>query len=317
MVKKVVIILIVLFTASELLFAQNISVEASTDTTAYLVGDSIHYTVQVKADKSCSVTGPAVSDTLAGMELISRQTPQNEENDHERIITYRYTFSKYDSSNVTIPSIPVYYKAQDDTAIQSINTNQVYFTVRPIKINVNEDIKDVKEPLRIPLDWKWIVFWILIGLIIITGGYYLYKKYKERKAEFVPEKIILKIPPHVTALKSLRVLREKQLWQKGMVKEYHSEITEIIRRYFEERFDLPALEMTSGEAVDELRRKRGTKTIIDLTHDFLNNADLVKFAKYQPLASVNEEMMTQAEKIVKKTRIAAEETVSEVTEDVQ
>ena len=54
-----------------------------------------------------------------------------------------------------------------------------------------------------------------------------------------------------------------------MVKEYHSEITEIIRRYFEERFYLPALELTTGEAIDELQKRRGTGTIIEDTQNFL------------------------------------------------
>ena len=154
-------------------------------------------------------------------------------------------------------------------------------------------------------------------MIVLAAAYYVYKRYQKRKAEYVPEKIVIKVPPHVTALNSLRTLREKQLWQKGMIKEYHSEITEIIRRYFEERFNLPALEMTSGEAVDELRKRIGTEAIIEDTTNFLSNADLVKFAKYKPLASVNEEMMKQAEDIVHKTKTEAKETVSEVIEDVQ
>jgi hypothetical protein len=317
MVKNIFSVLILLLVLADFSLAQNISVEASTDSTAYQVGDYIHYTIQVKADKNLSVTGPAVSDTLAGMELISQQNPQKEEKDNQQIIIYNYTFSKYDSSNVTIPQVPVFYEAKGDTAARAINTNEVYFTVRPVKVNVKEDIKDVKEPLRIPLDWKWIIFWILIVLIFLVVAYYFYRRYQKRKAEFVPEKVVIKIPPHVTALNSLRSLREKQLWQKGMIKDYHSEITEIIRRYFEERFNLPALEMTSGEAIDELQKKRGTENIIEDTQNFLSNADLVKFAKYQPLASVNEEMMKQAEDIVHKTKTDTRETVSEVTEDVQ
>ena len=109
---------------------------------------------------------------------------------------------------------------------------------------------------------------MLIGLIILAAAYYIYRKYQERKAGYVPEKVVIKLPAHVTALKSLRSLREKQMWQKGMVKEYHSEITEIIRKYFEERFNLPALEMTSGEAVDELRKRAGTEKIINRHGEF-------------------------------------------------
>jgi len=317
MVKKVFSIIILILSLTGFSLAQDISAEASTDTTAYQVGDYIHYTIQIKADNNFIITGPAVSDTLAGMELISQQNPQKDVNGNQQVITYSYIFSKYDSSNVTVPPVSIYYEAKGDTAESSLETNQVYFTVRPMKVNVKEDIKDVKEPLKIPLDWKWIIFWILIGIIVLAIAYYFYRRYKKHKDEFIPEKVVIKIPPHVTALNSLRSLREKQLWQKGMIKEYHSEITEIIRKYFEERFRLPALEMTSGEAIEELQKRRGTEAIIQDTYNFLSNADLVKFAKYQPLASVNEEMMKQAENIVNKTKTVVKESVSEVTENVQ
>jgi hypothetical protein len=69
--------------------------------------------------------------------------------------------------------------------------------------------------------------------------------------------------------------------------------------------------------VNALRKRRGTETIVEDTSSFLSNADLVKFAKYQPLASVNEEMMRQAEEIVQKTKEDKKESISEVVEDVQ
>ncbi|HSD63798.1 MAG TPA: hypothetical protein VLB50_08360, partial [Ignavibacteriaceae bacterium] len=69
--------------------------------------------------------------------------------------------------------------------------------------------------------------------------------------------------------------------------------------------------------IEELRKRRGTEMIIDDTQNFLSNADLVKFAKYQPLASVNEEMMQQAEKIVHKTKSEMKVAADEVVENVQ
>ncbi len=316
MVKRFFNVLIFISLAAGFSNAQNISVEASTDTTAYQVGDYIHLIIKVEAGNNIMINGPAVSDTLAGMDLISQQPPQKNNENKQQSVTYSYTFSTYDSADIVIPPIPVYYKADGDTAESIINTNSISFTVRPVKVNVKEDIKDVKEPLKIPLDWKWIALWIFIGIVLLAIAYYLYRKYQKHKAGYIPEKIVIKVPPHITALKSLRNLSEKQLWQKGMVKEYHSEITEIIRKYFEERFNLPALEMTSGEAMNELQKRSGTETIIEDTRDFLTNADLVKFAKYQPMASVNEVMMKQAEEIVQKTRQDSK-VITEVEDDVQ
>jgi len=115
------------------------------------------------------------------------------------------------------------------------------------------------------------------------------------------ERKIIRIPAHVKALTALENLANEQLWQKGKIKEYHSKITEIIRTYFEERFELPAMELTTFESMKKLEQIKEAENILGITSDFLSNADLVKFAKFQPLESVNEEMMKQANKIVNKT----------------
>ena len=131
--------------------------------------------------------------------------------------------------------------------------------------------------------------------------YYLYRRYKKKNEGMPVVKKVIKLPSHVIALNSLRALDEKKLWQNGKIKEYHSEITEIIRRYFSERFGLRALELTTSETMQLLRSTKETEPIRDLTEDFLNNADMVKFAKFSPMSSVNEEMMKQANEIVEKT----------------
>jgi hypothetical protein len=141
----------------------------------------------------------------------------------------------------------------------------------------------------------------LIVLIAIEAAYYLFRRYKQRKAEQPVIKKIIQIPSHVRALSALDKLESEQLWQKGKVKEYHSNITGIIRGYFEERFNLPALELTTSEQMQQLKTVPSAENILSITNEFLNNADLVKFAKFIPLPSVNEEMMKQAKEIVNST----------------
>ncbi len=125
------------------------------------------------------------------------------------------------------------------------------------------------------------------------------------------KKKIIRIPAHVKALTALDHLDHEQLWQKGKVKEYHSKITGIVRNYFEDRFQLPALELTTTEQMEQLKKVSAAKIILEETNQFLNNADLVKFAKFIPMASVNEEMMKQAKDIVNKT-IPVETATAEV-----
>ena len=109
------------------------------------------------------------------------------------------------------------------------------------------------------------------------------------------------IPPHVLALLQLDELESKGLWQQGEVKQFYSEATEIVRRYFERRYNILALEMTTGEVMEQLKRCAMSDGIFTSVQNFLTDADLVKFAKHYPVASENERIIPTARDIVEST----------------
>jgi hypothetical protein len=296
------------------LSAQSISVLASVDSSDYLVGDYINYTLEVRADKNIDVATPFIRDSLKKVEIIKELAPISKETDNIKSTTYGFTISYYDSASVTIPPIAVRYKIKGNNEEKIALSNPVTFTVHTVPLEQKADIKDVKEPLTIPLDWKFILLIVLIVLIILATAYYFYRRYKKKKAELPVKKKIIRIPAHLRAMTALNNLENEKLWQKGAVKEYHSKITGIIRSYFEERFKLPALELTTSEQMQQLKKVLSAENILNITNEFLNNADLVKFAKFQPLPSVNEVMMQQAKEIVTNT-ISKEP--AQVEEEVQ
>ncbi|MFO7445930.1 MAG: hypothetical protein R6W90_06155 [Ignavibacteriaceae bacterium] len=316
MVKKFIFTVILCFT-SALSFAQDVEVKAYTDTSDYLIGDHIKYTIQVTSGKDIAVLAAGFIDSIKGIDVPAIDDPVIEERGDQKFTIFRLTLSRFDSAQVTIPPIPVYYRVgkdddqfkpsvispgqlENDPTIQTAYSNPVSFAVHWMKVNTEEDIKDVKAPVTIPLDWKIVALWILAGLIILGILYYLYRKYIKKKEGLTGRRVV-HVPSHIKALSALSELETRQLWQQGKVKEFHSEITEIIRKYFEERFNLPALELTTSEAMLHLRNTSGAENIINITYDFLSNADLVKFAKYTPMNTVNEEMMKQAYEIVNTT----------------
>jgi hypothetical protein len=283
------------------LFAQNISAEAYTDSANYLVGDYINLTIKVKYDEGITVSNPLIKDNFKDIEVIKVEEPVLLEENGKQIVEFKYIVSVYDSTDISISGIPVGYKTGNDTLLQTVNTNPVYFTVHTVPVKPEEEIKDVKEPIKIPLDWKTILLYLLIIIAIAGLAYFLYKRYKKKHEGEEIKQTEPRIPSYITALNSLHQLEEEKLWQKGKVKEYHSKITEIIRRYFEDRFYLPALELTTSEAMIRLKERYDTAEILQATDEFLNNADLVKFAKYNPVPDLNAEMMKQAYKIVEMT----------------
>lgn len=314
MVKYLLKYFILLLLLSINLSAQSISAYASVDSSDYLVGDYITYSLEIRADKNIEVTTPFIRDTLKKFEIIKEVAPLIKEEDNIKSSTYSYIISFYDSASVTISPISVRYKIKGDNQEKVVLSNPVAITVHTVVLEQQADIKDVKEPLTIPLDWKFILLITLIVIIILAAAFYFYRKYKKKKAEQPVKKKIIRIPAHVRALSALSNLENEKLWQKGMVKEYHSKITGIVRGYFEERFNLPALELTTSEQMQQLKKVSAAESIFSITNEFLSNADLVKFAKFQPLPSVNETMMKQAKEIV--TQTISKETAN-IEEEVQ
>ncbi len=295
-------LIFLLLIAAGISYAQTAKVKATTDTTDYLIGDPIKLEIQVEVAKSFFVTPPAIKDTIAGLEVLSQSQSENNESANNKVVTFHYVLAGYDSLQVEIEPIEIFVRDSSDTTKFSALSNSLSLTVSKVAIDTSKEIKDVKEPIEIPLDWKIVALWIIGFLLLALIFFLLYKKFKKKKSIEESEEEVVVLPPDVVALSSLQNLEAKKLWQNGMIKEYHSEITEIIRKYFEGRFSFPALELSTTEVMSKLNSVNGGSKIINLTSDFLNNADLVKFAKYKPMNEINEEMMKQAYKIVEVTK---------------
>jgi len=111
-------------------------------------------------------------------------------------------------------------------------------------------------------------------------------------------------PPkaHEVALEKLQLLRAKELWQQGKIKEYQSELTYIVREYLEERFEIQALESTTVEIVQELEQKDITEEHKTELTDMFRMADMVKFAKATPPVEVQSTLLNKAIQFVEKTK---------------
>jgi len=306
-------LLFIIFSAAAL-NAQSISVSASTDTTDYKVGDYIKYTLELSYDKNIKISLPSVKDSIKTLEFIQTLEPKKNEVNDKIIEQHTFVFSKYDSSQVEIPSYNIYYSENGDSAKKYLTVNPITIVVKTLQVNQQEDIRDVKEPVKHQL-YLLLISLIIIGILILAAAAYLFYRYYQKKKlgkEILVPQVI--IPPHEIALSELKELEAKKLWQNGNVKEYHSEITEIIRRYFEGRFNFRALEQTSAEILACLSYLDEGKAIVKISEDFFNNADLVKFAKFQPMPNVNDEMMKQAYRIVNDTIPQKDENTEQLKE---
>ncbi|NUN10607.1 MAG: hypothetical protein HUU54_15640 [Ignavibacteriaceae bacterium] len=293
MVKNVILFFV--FTIS--LFPQNFSAGAGADSSSYLIGDFINYRVKLKHPDNYKYALWDIQKNLGGLDLISVSQPLVKAEGGIQNVEITYTVAGYDSGSKVISGGEViFFAASGDT--QRVRVDSTILFINIVDVDTSAEIKDINEPRRIPLSTAEILLWIGIVAGIILIGYLIYRFYpRKEKKEEIP--VVPEIPVDERVMQKLADLEAKKLWQNGKIREYHTEITEIVRWYFEEKLKIPALEMTTGEICRSLSTGLNMSEVAKVTESFLNNADLVKFAKFVPLAGINEEMMTQAREIVR------------------
>jgi hypothetical protein len=148
------------------------------------------------------------------------------------------------------------------------------------------------------LPWVLIAF-IIAGLAWFAARYI--KKLKRSGREI--ETIIIPDPAHIIAFHELEKLRDEKLWQKGEIKLYYTRLTEILRRYLENRFRVFSLELTTSETLEALVKTGFKKDgSYNLLKSVLKDADLVKFAKYTPEPAEHESIFQDSWNFVLATK---------------
>lgn len=301
MVKKLLFICL-FFTAYSL--AQEVKIIASTDSTHYLIGDQIKVRFQIYHGQTTRIEMPDLQDSLKPFEVLAADSIKVYAQPDGRVKeAFGLTIAAYDSVGSFSKSFTLLYAIAGDTAVHTAVSNSILISVARIKVDTLAEIKDVKGPLSEPEPPWWMRYWwvlviIAILLMIASATFIIYMYRKLRPEKVIPEAILT---DEQRAVKKLKELEEKQLWQKSQIKEYHSEITEIIREYFEKRYKIIALKLTTTETVEALRQQTAPDAVVVLTAEFLTLADMVKFAKHVPPFETNERMLEIAYLIVEKS----------------
>ena len=295
-------VLFIFLLVPQILFSQNVTVSASVDSQSVSIGDWIQYSVNVKYPSSTPIGFPTFKDTIGVFEIVQQDSLLKTELNGEIELKKKFIIAKYDAGNYSVQPFVVQYKDASGK-IHSALSNPIPIEIRGVEVDTSLSIKDVKPQLSVPISAEEIALYagIVLALAGIGYGIYYYVQQKKKKAGLIVE-VKPTIPPHVLALIQLEELEAKRLWQSGEIKAFYSEATEIVRRYFELRYGIMALEMTSGEVMNQLKKFKLEKNITPSIEQFLSDADLVKFAKYQPIASENEQVIGQARSIVEKTK---------------
>lgn len=272
--------LLLLLIASSVL-AQQKQLVTSIDTTKNKIGAEFKLTLKATVDTKAKVIFPKLKN-IGALEVIQSYPIDTVKKDDRYELIKKYGLTQFDSGKYTIPSIIILINNKV-VASDSLQVEVANVPVDTLKQKMF-DIKDI-APADNSLGnwWKYLLgFLLIIGLAAFI--YWFIKKYQKKKIEAEIYKT-----PIEKATSLLNLLEKKELWQKGEVKEYYSELTNIVRNYIEEAIEIPAMESTTSELIEGLK-VASLKKKMALSQDTIENlfgvlkqADLVKFAKSKPM----------------------------------
>lgn len=279
-----------------------IIVSASIDSTTLFLGDQTDLHLQVVANQGEQVVFPVYGETLIpDIEIIDRTIIDTTDLKDGRMQYDQYlTITCFKDSLYAIPGLPFVNNHE------TIPSNDLTLNViQPFEMDTTNALTDIKPIQRAPIWWWGIIRWILLGIIIAglaVGGYFLYRYIMQQQSHEDDKPNEPARPADEVALEKLDKIKEEKKWQAGKIKEYHTELTDVVREYIGSRFDIHSTEKTSDETLREVKPiLHEQPELYQRLKQMLSLADLVKFAKWTTTADENEQALSTAYDFVHQT----------------
>lgn len=284
--------------------AQQVTIDASIDSLQLLIGEQTKVKLEVSLDAGQKLQMPFIEDTIVnGVEVLDIAKPDTQylNNGKRMLVKQEYTVTSFDSALYYLPPFEVLVDNQPyhskalalkvySVPVDTLNPDQFYGP------------KSIRE---VPIKWEDIstAFWLALLMIAMGGlGYYLYLRLKDNKPIIKKIRIEPKLPAHMQALQDIERIKSDKSMRMNNLKEYYTELTDVLRTYMSDRFGFNAMEMTSGEIIDKLLEIKDKESIRELK-DLFQTADLVKFAKHAPLMNENDMNLVNAVDFINQTKI--------------
>ncbi len=294
-------------------YAQSIMVSGDIDKDSILAGQQFNYNLSIRVPDGYVVNFDEVRDTLSkSIDIVGKSevTKQPIKNSNDILLSQLLTLTSFDTGYVEIPSIGIkYYKSAKDTVEHISFTDYMDIYVKPVPIDTTVTYKPIIEPVKQGITFEETVPYfggiiILAGIILLIS--YLIKRSKN-KENIVEEESKPQIPAIITAREKLSALKNANLWQSGKYKDYYTDLTDIAREYLDGQFNIDAIEMTSDEILENVKKIQLEDLIFSKLKNTLTTADLVKFAKATPNPTENEKAFNDINTFIEESYIFHQE----------
>lgn len=278
--------------ASPLYMQGQVLAKASVNRDQILIGEPIILTFEVRVPMGQSVTWFNL-DSIPLFEFIEKGKVDTSDNIDGKQYHQELTITSFDSGMVIIPPMTIQVDGK------AYATDSIPIEVSYAQLDISKDYRDIKEIEEVPKPaWRAWIPWILGIVTLLAVGVIAYLLLKPKTPAPAPQPVQPQLSAYEEALQALEELRKQGL-QNGQVKIYYSRLNDILRVFMFRKLKVATLEKTNAELIAELRQVPMDKESFNQLVHALQIADFVKFARYQPDASDNENNFTVIQTAIK------------------
>lgn len=187
--------------------------------------------------------------------------------------------TSFDEGEFDLPQI-IIQRHSLEGAVDTLIFEPVRMDVKTMPVDTATFVPhDIKGQIRYPVTVRevlpWIVGskWAAMLIILAICLFIIFRKKNDIAAK--PSE-----PAHIVALRELDKYRGKAMWVPEKQKAFYSGITDALREYMSRRYDIGAMEMTTSEIFDDMKKTDAPKELLHEMKELFERADFVKFAKY-------------------------------------
>ena len=268
------------------------------------IADTIRLEFETAIDPAYDVNMPKIdAEVLANFGIVDWHNPADRLDVNNNVVrTAQYRLEPFLSGEFSLPAFT--FEFQD---VNQSGDKTYQLTTEPIDIEVTSLLGDQRDKLTIAdiegvvsMPGGTILWWILPAAVVVAGagGIWWYLRKQKIKAA-----IRIYKPAHEVAYARLQALVNRDLLKQGKVKEFYEGVSDILRHYIEDRFELRAPERTTEEFLFEIRDAGVlTEAHRKALAEFLTHCDLVKFARHSPTAEQVQRTFDLAKNFIEQTK---------------
>lgn len=259
--------------------------KTSVDKYQILIGEPIDLTIEATVPAGASITWFSL-DSFPHFDVVEKGKIDSVDTTGGKLYRQHFVITSFDSGTHLIPALPFFVNGK------KFATDSARIEVSFSKFDPQQDYHDIKDIIDIPNPNVVYIIWFLLVVTVIALGLLTYLLLKKKIVIVTPpepERPVSKLSPYEEALKAMEELKKQKLPESGQTKLYYTRLNDILRMFVLRKLQISSLEKTNDELILQLRQLDMSREHFSHLAESLRMSDFVKFAKYLPGPTDNEQ----------------------------